>query len=270
MGREALDMGALSFQTVPPGGEPARFGDVRRFDEVDSTNRVALQLAAAGAPEGVVVVADHQTEGRGRRGRRWDAPPGSSLLASVLLRPPVPPSRAHLVAMAVALAAADACHEVAGVRPALKWPNDLVAGDGPAKLAGVLGESLVEGDRLVALVVGTGLNVTSAAASVAGAVALEDLAGCPVDGDALLGSWLVHLERRYGALLDRGGSEEVLAAYRQGCATLGRLVRVELPGEVLEGRAVGLTDAGHLLVTTSAGRREIAAADVVHLRPSLR
>ena len=270
MGSGGLDMGALSFQTVPPGGEPTRFGDVRRFEDVDSTNRVALQLAVAGVPEGVVVVADHQTAGRGRRGRRWDAPPGSSLLASVLLRPPVAPWRAHVVAMAVALAATDACHEVAGVRPALKWPNDLVAGDGPATLAGVLAESLVQDDRLVALVVGTGLNVTSEAAGAAGAVALEDLAGRPVDVDAVLSSWLVHLERRYGRLLAPGGSDDVLAAYRQRCATLGRLVRAELVGGVLEGRAVTITDAGHLVVATAGGRREIAAADVVHLRPSLR
>ncbi|MGI8686136.1 MAG: biotin--[acetyl-CoA-carboxylase] ligase, partial [Acidimicrobiales bacterium] len=136
---------------------------------VDSTNRVALDLARAGAPGGVVVVAGHQTAGRGRHGRTWDAAPGSSLLLSVLHRPgpalppdrssrpdpALPSDRSHLAVAAVSLAARQACWSAAGFTPALKWPNDLVVGD--AKLAGVLAE--VAGD---AVVVGLGLNVSLA------------------------------------------------------------------------------------------------------------
>src|SRR5690606_32978179 len=103
----------------------------------------ALELARAGEPEGIVLVADHQTGGRGRRGRTWEAPPGASLLCSVLLRPPA--AVAPLVTMAVGLAASDATHELAGLRPRLKWPNDLVwPGDGSGadrKLAGILAEA---------------------------------------------------------------------------------------------------------------------------------
>ena len=117
--------------------------DVRRHADLDSTNRQAADLARAGAPEGVVVVADHQTAGRGRLGRVWDAPPGSSLLMTVLLRPALDAARLHLVTMAVALAAADACAEVAGFVPELKWPNDLVVQD--RKLAGILAEAGFEG-----------------------------------------------------------------------------------------------------------------------------
>ena len=268
MGRGALDMGALSFQTMPSGGQPARFVDLRRFDQLDSTNRLALELASAGASEGVVVVADHQTAGRGRRGRTWSAPPHSSLLASVVLRPPIAPDSAPVVGMAVALATTDACAEVAGVAAALKWPNDLVAPDGSAKLAGVLGEAVITGDRLAALVVGVGLNVTPASATVDGAVALEDLAGRAVDGEALLTGWLAHLERRYAEVVSPGGTAALLDAYRHACTTLGRRVRVELASGSFEGRAVDLTGSGHLVVATSTGRRQVAAADVVHLRPA--
>ena len=256
-------MAALSFQTVPGGEEPGRFADVRRVDETGSTNADLLLLARSGASEGVVVVTGHQRSGRGRRGRTWLAPPGSALLASVLLRPALGPEAAHLVTVAAALAAVDACHEVAGVDLGLKWPNDLVVDiDGAtSKLAGLLAESLVEGDRLAAVVVGMGCNLTTAPP---GAVCLDDLAGRAVDRDELLASWLAHLDRRYpspsrvGALLDD---------YRRRSTTLGRTVRVELTGETFEGRAIDVTEAGHLMVETAAGRREVTAGDVVHLRP---
>lgn len=266
MGRGALTMSGLSFQTVPPRGEPARFSDVRHFAEVDSTNRLALELARAGAAEGAVVVADHQTAGRGRRGRTWTAPPRSALLASVLLRPPVAPGTAPVVAMAVALAASDACAEVAGVRPALKWPNDLMGPGGAGKLAGVLGEALVEGGRLEALVVGMGLNVSPAAATLAGSVSLEALAGAPVGRGDVLAAWLDHLEGWYPMAV--GGGPEVLDAYRRRCVTLGQAVRVELADGSLVGTAAAVTDLGHLVVDTAAGPRPVSAADVVHLRPA--
>ena len=226
---------------------------MRWVEETDSTNTRLLEDARAGAPEGRVLVADHQTAGRGRLGRRWEAPPASSLLVSVLLRPTVPLARAHLVTMAAGLAASDACDDVAGVRPGLKWPNDLVVDD--AKLAGLLAESVVEGDALRALVVGMGLNVTVAPE---GATALASHATGAVDRRPLLDAWLRRLDARLDDL------DGVLADYRPRCATLGREVRVERPGgDVLTGTAVDVTDAGHLVV----GRTEVAVGDVVHVRP---
>ena len=232
---------------------------MRWVEETDSTNTRLLEDARAGAPEGRVLVADHQTAGRGRLGRRWEAPPASSLLVSVLLRPTVPLARAHLVTMAAGLAASDACDDVAGVRPGLKWPNDLVVDD--AKLAGLLAESVVDGDVLRALVVGMGLNVTAAPAE--GATALASHATGAVDRRPLLDAWLRHLDARLDAL------DGVLADYRPRCATLGREVRVELPGgDVVTGTAVDVTDAGHLVVDAGSGRTEVAVGDVVHVRPA--
>lgn len=220
-----------------------------------STNEVALGLAREGAPEGLVVVADVQRAGRGRRGRTWEAPAGSSLLVSVLLRPDLAPRRRHLCAAAAALAAAGACEDVAGVRPALKWPNDLVVGD--AKLGGVLAEA-----EAGAVVVGLGLNVAWPSPLPAGAVDLAGAAGRPVDRDGLLAA---ALRRLAGAA---GDWDAVAPAYRAACATVGRAVRVQLAGGSFTGTAAGVSDDGHLLVDVAGGaRRTVAAADVVHLRP---
>ena len=252
-----------------PEGEPARFADVRRRQRTDSTNREVLDLARAGVPEGVVVVADHQTAGRGRRGRAWVAPPGTALMASVLLRPVMEPGSAHLAVVCVALAAAEACEEVAGVRPALKWPNDLVVDDdagGTGKLAGILADTLVGGSRLDAVVVGMGLNLVRPPEPPAGAVFLEDLAGGAVDRDQLLWAWLDRLDRRYPSLAGPAGRQALVDDYRRSCATLDRRVRVALDDGTLEGRAVGLTGAGHLVIETVGGRHEVGAGDVVHLR----
>src|SRR5687768_7800540 len=190
-----------------------RFGDVRRVDEIDSTNTALLAEAKAGAAEGVVLVADHQTAGRGRLGRSWAAPPGASLLVSVLLRPSIALDQAHRLTMAAALGAATACEEVAGVRPALKWPNDLIVGD--HKLAGLLAESVLSGRTLEAVVVGMGLNVGWAPP---GAARL----GPGVDRRRLLDVFLEGFEVE---LDDLAG---VPARYRSRCSTIGRRVRVEL------------------------------------------
>lgn len=236
--------------------------------ETGSTNTDLMEAARQGAPEGTVFVADHQLAGRGRLDRRWEAPVGASLLVSVLLRPTVVVGDAHLVTMAVGLAAADACADVAGVSPALKWPNDLVVDD--AKLGGILAESLLSGSSLAAVVVGMGLNVnwpTELPEELAfSATALNHLAGHAVDRRRLLERFLGHLERWYERLHQ---PDLLLADYRTRSATLGRRVRVQLAEETFEGIAVDVTSEGHLLVDADDGaRRTVTAGDAIHLRPS--
>lgn len=249
---------------VAPALAGTRFADVRWVRETTSTNADLLAAAAAGAPEGLVLVADHQTAGRGRLGRRWESAPAAGLLLSVLLRPSLPPARLHLCTLAVGVAAVEACDAVAGVRPGLKWPNDLVAGDG--KLGGVLAETTVAGGTVDAVVVGLGINLR-AEDLPAGAVALEELASRPFEGGVLLVTLLRGLDRWWGEVAGGTGIAGLVAAAREASATLGRTVRVEQAGGVVEGRAEELDDDGHLVVVDAAGRRHVVAAgDVTHVR----
>jgi BirA family biotin operon repressor/biotin-[acetyl-CoA-carboxylase] ligase len=243
-----------------------RFADVRYFDELDSTNTYLLGLARTGAPDGVVVVADRQTAGRGRLGRSWVAPPGGSLLFSVLLRPAgLPVERAHLLTVSMALAGAVACHKLSGVQATLKWPNDLMVGE--RKLAGILAEAdLMPGPPpgLAAVVVGMGINVAwhgEAPPEVAGIAVALDAASRVVDRADLLVEVLREFEHR---LADLDG---VARDFRSSCATLGRPVRVELAGEILTGEAVDISPEGHLVIQPGHGPpRIVAAGDVIHLR----
>jgi BirA family biotin operon repressor/biotin-[acetyl-CoA-carboxylase] ligase len=261
-----------------------RFTAVRWVAETGSTNSDAMELARDGAAEGAVVVADHQHAGRGRQGRSWMAPPGASLLVSVLLRPPA--AVAGVLGMAAGLAMADAVVSETGgvVDPALKWPNDLLVGD--RKLAGILAEAdwpagvtasggwrqPGAGERL-AVVVGVGINVNWPADlpdDLAGtAVALNHLVGRDVDRADLLAAYLRHLESHYAGLLAQGTPADLLDTWRARSATLGRAVRVDLGDDDVEGTAVDVDAEGHLVVESLDGtRRTFAAGDVVHLRPA--
>jgi|CXWL01.1.fsa_nt_gi BirA family biotin operon repressor/biotin-[acetyl-CoA-carboxylase] ligase len=241
------------------------FGPVERFAEIDSTNRWLSDQARAGAPSGLVAVADAQSAGRGRLGRSWTAPAGGSLLVSVLLRPTLALDRWHLITAAAGLAAAEAVTRLTdgSVAPRLKWPNDLVLSQG--KLAGILAERADD-----ALVVGMGLNidwpsVPEELTGIATAISLAGASSVP-SRDVLLVAWL---RRWHGwlTILDApAGAQRVRAAYEHMSATLGTEVRIQLPNETFEGTATAFTDSGHLVLDTALGRREISAGDLIHLR----
>lgn len=233
-----------------------------------STNADLVLAAAAGAPDGTVLVADEQTAGRGRLGRHWQAPAGSSLMFSALLRPrSVPVSRRGWVGAILGLAIVDALRAGAPVRARLKWPNDVLIGE--AKVAGILAELVEDG-----VVVGSGINVnqTADALPVDTATSLA-LAGAPgIRRDDLLAQIL----EQFGALLtgwevaggDVTGPSGILDRYRDILATLGAEVTVHLPGgRRVSGVARDVTPDGQLVVVDSGGRtRAFAAGDVVHLR----
>lgn len=241
-----------------------RFGEVRWFEDIGSTNDWVMDQARSGAAEGLVAVADHQSEGRGRRDRRWVAPPGSSLLFSVLLEPKLAPRQLHLTAAAVCLSAAAACKDVSGVDADVKWPNDLLVDN--RKLAGVLSESMIGADDSSTVVVGMGINVNWPPVLPADlahlATALNRESGRQVDRGELLVALLENLDD----YLDDWAA--VAHDYQGRCATVGREVRVDL-GErgLLEGTAVGITDDGLLEVEDRDGNAvTVAVGDVVHLR----
>jgi BirA family biotin operon repressor/biotin-[acetyl-CoA-carboxylase] ligase len=271
-------------ETGPPG---TRFTEVRRFTEVDSTNRYLIDEASRSPRDGVVAVAEHQTAGRGRLGRRWEAPPGTNLLVSILITPTLGVDQLHLCTVAVALAAVSACRQAAGVVPTLKWPNDLLVGE--QKLAGILAESMpmpgssptaaTAGDRGVQqwiVVVGLGLNIGWPPPDDADgppvpaelqhmATSIWRCSGARPDPQRVLELLLVDLEERLRALDHPAGRQELAQEYRSRCATLGRTVRVELDGDETRGTAVDITPEGHLVVDVGACFTTVMAGDVVHV-----
>jgi BirA family biotin operon repressor/biotin-[acetyl-CoA-carboxylase] ligase len=221
-------------------------------DETGSTNADLVVAARAGARDRTVLCARHQTAGRGRLDRRWEAPPGANLLVSLLLRDV--PEHPHEVTQRVALAARSAVRSLAGVDAALKWPNDLLV-DG-AKLAGVLAESVAGPSGIEAVVVGLGLNVGWA---IPGAARLDDHAE-GLDPLEVLAAVL----RAYDDL-----PREIVGMYRAALATLGTLVRIERAQGDLVGVATDVCRDGRLEVTTPDGVvHDVDTGDVVHLRPA--
>ncbi|ADU06633.1 MULTISPECIES: biotin--[acetyl-CoA-carboxylase] ligase [Micromonospora] len=266
----------------------APHGPWRRLEllaETGSTNADVVAAARAGEPEGLVVVAERQTAGRGRRGRVWQSPPRAGLATSVLLRPgeavaergwsPVPTTGYGWLPLLAGVALAEAVRLLAELDARLKWPNDLLV-DG-AKCAGVLAEAVPgENDRPPAIVVGVGLNVTLRADELPEnptglpATSLQLAGATATDRDPLLRALLRSLADWYERWRDAGGDAEASGlreAYLAGCATVGRQVRVLLPdGREVHGTATGVDADGQLLVETGAETLRLAAGDVLHLR----
>ncbi|MBO4260172.1 biotin--[acetyl-CoA-carboxylase] ligase [Streptomyces griseorubiginosus] len=240
-----------------------------------STNSDLVALAAAGkAAEGSVLVAEEQTAGRGRLDRQWTAPARSGLFFSVLLNPAeVPVARWGWLPLLTGVAVATGLARAAGVDTTLKWPNDLlvsIAGE-ERKAGGILAERA--GDDGV--VIGVGVNVTLRESELpvpaAGSLALAGAVS--TDRDPLLRAVLRALEEWYGRWREAGGDPAesgLQETYAAGCATLGRTVRAELPGDrSITGEAVAVDGDGRLVIATADGVQEpVGAGDVVHLRPA--
>ena len=270
----------MGFQRAKSELIGTRFADLRAVSETGSTNADVRDLLRARRPgdasatSPVVLVADHQTAGRGRLDRSWQAPPGASVLMSIGL--PVDqlaPARRSLLTSALALAATDAGAEVGVSDLGIKWPNDLVvsrAGKPPLKVGGILAE-LVTSDAGDAVVLGLGLNVNWPELPwdlADTATALNQLVGHDVDREDLVVSLLRALDATWLPALDGAAAPDALrAAYRERSATIGRRVRVELPTSTLLGTASSVTDEGALVVTDDDGvSHTVTVGDVVHLR----
>ncbi|MER6981417.1 biotin--[acetyl-CoA-carboxylase] ligase [Streptomyces carpinensis] len=244
-------------------------------ERTGSTNAdLVARAESGGAAEGAVLIAEEQTAARGRLDRRWTAPARSGLFFSVLLRPTdVPVARWGWLPLLTGVAVATGLARAGGVDTALKWPNDLLVtvGGEERKAGGILVERAGDGG----VVIGVGINVTlrkdelpvpqAGSLGLAGAVS--------TDRDPLLRGVLRSLEDWYGRWRAAGGDpvdSGLQEAYAAGCATLGRRVRAELPGErSLVGEAVAVDGDGRLVLATEKGVQEpVGAGDIVHLRPA--
>ncbi|SFO21460.1 BirA family transcriptional regulator, biotin operon repressor / biotin-[acetyl-CoA-carboxylase] ligase [Geodermatophilus obscurus] len=260
--RPPLDAAALQAALVR---DSRLWRSVEVAEEVGSTNADLAARAADDAPEGTVLVAEHQAAGRGRLDRTWTSPPRAGLTVSVLLRPDVPAARRGWLPLLTGVALAEAVGEVSGVRTSLKWPNDLLAVDG-AKLAGILAEA--SGG---AVVVGTGLNVSTRREELPPtATSLSLVTGGAVDRAPVLLAYLRGLERRYlawTAALGDPVASGLARDYLAWSSTVGTEVAVTLPdGSALTGTATSVDWDGRLVVQTGAGTVELASGDVQHVR----
>jgi len=226
-------------------------GPVHHFETLDSTNNLAKELAARGAPEGTVVVAEAQTGGRGRLGREWDSPPGVGLYVSLVLRPMLPPMDLPQITLTSAVAVVRAVRRVAGVAPGIKWPNDLLLNG--KKLGGILTEMETESDRISHVVVGLGLNVNNPgfpAELTATATSLTLAAGGAFSRVDLLKAWLEEFDGLYDRFLNQGFAE-ILEEWKGLTVTLGREVTVRQGPREISGLALDVAPDGALLLRTA-------------------
>jgi BirA family biotin operon repressor/biotin-[acetyl-CoA-carboxylase] ligase len=274
-GRAGLRESALRDAVVVPGG---LWTQVEVVAETGSTNADVALAALAGAAEGLVLVAESQRSGRGRLDRRWVAPPGSSLMWSMLLRPAVAATRLGWLPLLAGVAVVEAVRRLVGVDAVLKWPNDVLVRGAPGmeygKCAGLLAEVVNGGAP--AVVVGIGLNVSQTADELPSggtglpATSLALAGSASVDREVLLRGLLDSVGTWYRRWIEADGNPEVSGladTYRSMCITLGRQVEVSRPGgDVLSGTAESVDADGRLVVRTAATAYPVAAGDVIHVR----
>lgn len=266
-------MSDLSAEAIAAALTTRRLGRPALYLSCTTSTNDVVHARAAEAAEGLLVVADEQTAGRGRLGRVWWAPPGANLLLSLLLRPPLLARQAGQLPMCLGLAAIEGIAEVAGVRPDLKWPNDILWRG--RKLGGMLTELRLIGERLDYAVLGLGVNVNlTFAPETAAPAELRDSAtslllatGRPLSRLTLLAAILRRCEHWYDRLL---AGESLHEAWAARLETVGRAVRVDRPAGPLVGVAVGVTPEGGLIIRTAGGDEEVVwAGDISSLRDSL-
>src|SRR5215212_3128426 len=240
---------------------------ILRFESLPSTNTELARMASEGAGEGLAIVAEEQTAGRGRLQRAWSSPRGAGLYFSILLRPTIPQEHWPLITFMAALATGDALQDGGGVHTDIKWPNDLLSGE--RKICGILAEAIETPDGR-AVVVGIGINLTQNAfpAELANlATSVSQATGRKPERDAILNALLQSLSRWY-PLLRR--PEEIVAAWSaRSSYAEGKLVQVSNGSEVVEGTTGGVEPDGALRLRTASGEiKLVRAGDVYSVRPS--
>ncbi len=238
---------------------------IHYLESITSTMPVAMRLGMEGASEGTVVVAESQTQGRGRLGRSWFSPKYKGIYFSLILRPKILPSRASILTLLCSVSVCEAIKKISGLDPQIKWPNDI--GLGQKKVAGILTELNAETDAVNFLVAGIGLNVNNDKKNLpAGGTSLKEHGKKEFSRVPLLQEILRALEANY-LVFQKEGPEPVLKKARDCSMTLGRRVRVCVKHEHIEGEALDIDTDGGLLIRKDSGVMEkVMAGDVIHCR----
>lgn len=237
--------------------------EIHYFDSIDSTNTKAKELAEEGHPAGTLVVADQQVSGKGRRGRVWESPHGTGIFMTLLLKPDINPNNASMLTLVAAMATAGAISRVTGENAQIKWPNDIVI-DGK-KICGILTEMSAQFDYINHIVIGIGINVHNEEfpeeiRETAGSLLLS--CGKRFHRADLIEAFLEEFEKYYAVYLETEDMEGLYKEYNLMLVNMGRQVKVLDPKEPFEGKAMGITKKGELIVDTWESRKLVSSGEV--------
>jgi BirA family biotin operon repressor/biotin-[acetyl-CoA-carboxylase] ligase len=237
--------------------------EIYYFDSIDSTNTKAKELAETGHPSGTLVVADQQTAGKGRRGRKWESPAGNSIFMTLLLKPEINPNNASMLTLVAAMAVCGAIRRVTESEALIKWPNDIVI-DGK-KICGILTEMSAQFDYISHIVIGIGINVHNEEFPEE----IKDTAGSLLQACGrhfhranLIEAFLEEFERAYAIYLQTEDMTGLQKEYDRLLVNKGRQVHVLDPKEPFEGKAMGITKRGELIVDTWESRKQVSSGEV--------
>lgn len=237
--------------------------EIYYFDSIDSTNTKAKELAEEGHPSGTLVVADRQTAGKGRRGRSWESPTGIGIFMTLMLKPEINPNHASMLTLVAAMATTRAIRRVTGVPAMIKWPNDIVMNG--KKVCGILTEMSAQFDYINHIVIGIGINVHNEEfpeeiKETASSLFLES--GQHIHRASLIEAFLEEFEDVYAEYLKTEDMEGLQKEYDAMLVNRGRQVRVLDPKEPFEGKAMGITKKGELIVDTWESRKLVSSGEV--------
>lgn len=240
--------------------------EIHYFPEIDSTNRKACVYARGGASEGTVIVADFQSQGKGRLGRPWQSPAGLNLYASIILRPSFRPEVAPQITLLAGVATANGLARVSGLDTRIKWPNDVFLHG--KKVAGILSEIEAEGDRTRFIILGVGVNVNWRREEIPSdlreiATSLRAEGGKEISRTLIAAGIFEELEKEYAAFLREGFSSRLRDAWDRISWIKGKRVTVTMPDQAISGQALGLdTDGALLLLDEEGNTRRFIVGDV--------
>ena len=237
--------------------------EIYYYDVTDSTNIRAKELAEEGHPGGTLVVADRQEAGRGRRGRSWDSPSGTGIFMTLLLKPEMNPNHASMLTLVAAMAVARAISKCAGTEALIKWPNDIVIGG--KKICGILTEMSAQFDFINHIVIGIGINVHNEhfpeeIAETAGSILLQT--GKRIRRAELIEQILEQFEHYYAIFMETEDLSGLVKEYNSILVNMNKSVRVLDPKEPFEGKAMGITKKGELIVDTWESRKMVSSGEV--------
>lgn len=262
----------LTAEEVCPGLTTEILGRSNYFyyPSVDSTNKQARILASQGYPEGTIVVAEMQTEGRGRRGRNWYSPAGQGIYMSLILRPSIPLKEISRISLMKAVAVAETLQEELDLPARIKWPNDILIND--RKIAGLLSEAITDMDGIEYIVIGIGLNINNPESNFPDDFRTDPTSVLaekkqPVSRVKLIQSLLAKLEHHY-FMLQKGDFAETLSTGKRLSMVIGQKVSLETSQGLVTGRAVDIDDDGFLLVVDGAGVQHTVISGEIDVLPS--